>query len=252
MTVVTFAVERAIATITLDSPGNRNAFSAQLVAELNDHLDSAIADISVRAIVITHTGSTFSSGNDLREAREEGGPERSTARLLNVLHKVVQAPKPVIARVDGHARAGGIGLLGACDIAIASEAATFAFTEVRLGLTPAIITLTTMSRMSERAGARYYLTGESFDALEAERIGLITQFATDLDATIGSLLDALRACSAQGLAYTKPLTTARMLDGWDVRGPEVQALSARLLDTDETREGLAAFLEKRPPRWAIS
>jgi enoyl-CoA hydratase len=248
---VTYATERAIATLTLDSPANRNAFSAQLVSDFNRQLDVAITDPAIRAIVITHTGSTFSSGNDLREAREEGGPERSTARLLDLLHRVVKAPKPVIARVDGHARAGGIGLLGACDIALASDAATFAFSEVRLGLTPAIITLTTQSRMTERAASRYYLTGESFGAREAERIGLITEFAADLDATLAKVLDALRACSAQGLAYCKPLTTARMLDSWDERGPQLQGLSAQLLDTDETREGLAAFLERRPPSWAV-
>jgi enoyl-CoA hydratase len=249
--VVHYRVERAIATITLDSPANRNAFSAQLVAELSAQLDAGIADAAVRAIVLTHTGSTFCSGNDLREASAEGGPERSTARLLALLHQVVTASKPVIARVDGHARAGGIGLLGACDIALASAAASFAFTEVRLGLTPAIITLTTQTRMTERAAARYFLTGERFDAQVAERIGLITEFASDLDASLNALLDALRACSAQGLAYTKPLTTARMLDGWDELGPQLQALSARLFDSDEAREGLQAFLSRRPPAWAI-
>src|ERR1700722_2865692 len=114
--VVTYSAERAIATVTLDSPANRNAFSAQLVSELSDELDRAVADDTIRAIVLTHTGSTFCAGNDLREARVEGGPERSTARMLTLLHKIVLAPKPVIARVDGHARAGGIGLLGACDI----------------------------------------------------------------------------------------------------------------------------------------
>jgi enoyl-CoA hydratase len=148
-------------------------------------------------------------------------------------------------------RAGGLGLVGACDIAIAGPRATFAFTEVRLGLTPAIISLSTMGRMSERAVSRYYLTGETFDAATAERIGLITTAALDVDAETDTVTEALRACSPQGLAETKPLTAHAVLDRFDDRAHAMQKLSARLFGSEEAREGIMAFLQKRPPRWAV-
>jgi enoyl-CoA hydratase len=249
--LVQYTVERVIATVTLDSPHNRNALSAQLVGELAAHLDAAAADAGVRAIVLTHTGSTFCAGADLREQAAEGGPEQGTKRMLALLRQIVTLPKPVIARVDGHVRAGGLGLVGACDIALASASASFAFTEVRLGLTPAIISLTTLGRMSERAAARYYLTGETFDAAAAERAGLLTRAATDLDAEVGAMCDALRKASPQGLAETKPLTAGAALARFDAVADAMQHLSARLFGSDEAREGIMAFLEKRPPRWAV-
>jgi enoyl-CoA hydratase len=247
--LVTYRVEDAIATITLDSPANRNALSAALVEQLAAHLANAGADEGIRAIVLTHTGSTFCAGNDLREAREDGGPERGTIRLIALLRQLIELPKPVIARVDGHARAGGVGLIGASDIALASSAATFSFTEVRLGLAPAMISLTTLTRLSERAASRYYLTGEVFDSVVAERIGLLTEFAPDLDAALTVVLQALRLASPQGLAHTKPLTTRAIRAAFDAQAAELQALSSRLFASEEGREGMRAILEKRPPRW---
>jgi len=245
-----YGTDRGIATITLDSPHNRNALSAELIAEVTAQLDVATADDTIRAVVLTHTGSTFCAGMDMREMSAEGGPQGGTARLLGLLRKVIDTPKPVIGRIDGHVRAGGVGLVGACDVVLGGTGATFAYSEVRLGLAPAIISLTTLTRVHERAAARYCLTGESFDARTAERIGLITEFATDLDAALGVLLDALRACSPQGLAETKPLTTARVRAEVDERGAQMQALSARLFASDDAGEGMQAFLQKRSPRWA--
>ncbi len=170
--LVRYEIDRAVATVTLDSPANRNALSAQLVTELSDHLTSAGADESVRAIVLTHTGTVFCAGADLKEQASEGGPEQGTKRMLALLRAIVELSKPVVARVDGAVRAGGLGLVGACDIAIASQQASFAFTEVRLGLAPAIISLTTLDRMTERAASRYFLTGETFDAVAAASAGL--------------------------------------------------------------------------------
>ena len=123
----------------------------------------------MRAIVLTHTGRTFCAGADLKEQAAEGGPAEGTQRMLGLLRAIVELPKPVVARVDGHVRAGGVGLVGACDIVVAGPATTFAFTEVRLGLAPAIISLTTLGRMTERAVSRYYLTGETFDAAHRRR-----------------------------------------------------------------------------------
>ncbi|WP_059007773.1 enoyl-CoA hydratase family protein [Streptomyces specialis] len=248
--VVTYALDRAVATLTLDSPANRNALSARLVGELADHLATAAADPGVRAVVLAHTGTTFCAGADLSEAAKEEGPARGTARLLELLRQIVELPKPVVARVDGHVRAGGLGLLGACDLAVAGPSATFAFTEARLGLAPAIISLTTLSRMPERAAARWFLTGATFDAATAERIGLVTEAAADVDTALGAYLDAFRRCSPQGLAETKKLTTRAVLRAFDEQGEAVREQSARLFGSDEAREGVLAWLEKRPPRWA--
>jgi enoyl-CoA hydratase len=250
--LVRYEVARAIATLTLDSPHNRNALSMQLVQELTDHLAGAASDDTVRAIVITHTGTVFCAGADLREQSAEGGPERGTQRMLGLLKAVIETPKPIIARVDGAARAGGVGLVGSCDLAFASRASTFAFTEVRLGLAPAIISLTTLGRLTERAAARYCLTGETFDATAAAAAGLLTAAADDLDAELEVVLTALRACSPQGLAATKPLTTAAALDRFAAQAEPMRALSARLFASAEAREGMAAFLQKRPPSWAAT
>lgn len=248
--LVHYAVDRTIATVTLDSPDNRNALSAQLVAELSAHLQRGADDSTVRAVVLTHTGSTFCAGADMKEAATEGGPEQGTRRMVALLRSIVELPKPVIARIDGHVRAGGLGIVGACDIAVAGPTSSFAFTEVRLGLAPAIIALTTMGRMTERAAARYYLTGERFDAAVAAAAGLITAAVNDVDAEIATIADELRLCSPQGLAQTKPLTTRAMLAGFDERAEPMQALSARLFGSDEAREGMTAFLQRRTPSWA--
>jgi enoyl-CoA hydratase len=246
--VVHYALDRAIATVTLDSPANRNALSAQLVEELTTHLQTAADDAAVRAVVLTHTGRTFCAGADLKE--QAGGPAEGTKRMLALLRTIIELTKPVVARIDGHVRAGGLGLAGACDIAVAGPSSSFAFTEVRLGLTPAIISLTTLSRMTERAAARYYLTGETFGAAAAVASGLITIAADDVDAEIAAVSEALRACSPQGLAETKPLTTRAALAAFDERADDLQALSQRLFESDEAREGIMAFLQKRPPTWA--
>lgn len=247
---VHYELDRSIATVTLDSPANRNALSAQLVGELSAHLATAAQDEAVRAVVLTHTGTVFCAGADLKEQTAEGGPEAGTKRMLALLRDIVELPKPVIARVDGAVRAGGIGIVGACDLAIAGGNASFAFTEVRLGLAPAIISLTTLGRMTERAAARYFLTGETFDARAAAAAGLVTAAVDDLDAEVAGLADALRRCSPQGLAATKPLTTATARAAFAEGADDMRALSARLFGSDEAREGMLAFLEKRPPRWA--
>jgi enoyl-CoA hydratase len=170
--------------------------------------------------------------------------------MLDLLRTIVELAKPVVARINGAVRAGGVGLVGACDIAVAGPAASFAFSEARLGLAPAIISLTTLSRMTERAASRYYLTGEKFDAVAAAGSGLITTATDDVDAEITAIADALRACSPQGLRETKPLTTRTVRTAFAERADELQADSARLFASEEAREGMTAFLQKRPPRWA--
>ena len=194
--LVHLAVDGGIATITLDSPHNRNALSAQLVTELTERLGTADADSDVRAIVLTHTGTTFCAGADLSEAR--GGSMTGTATtLLGLIRGLVDTSKPVIANIDGNVRAGGLGLIGACDIVVAGPRSTFAITEARLGLAAAIISVTVLPRLDERSAARYYLTGAAFDATEAQRIGLVT-IASD-NASDGDRGDTRRR-SAQGVA----------------------------------------------------
>ena len=248
---VSYDVTRSVATITLDSPHNRNALSAALVTAFLDHLAAAVRDPTVRCVVLTHTGGTFCSGADLTEMAADGGPALGTTRLLNLLRTIVELPKPVIARIDGHVRAGGIGLVGACDLALAGPASTFAFSEVRLGLAPAIISLTTLPRLSDRAAARYYLTGEAFDAGTAAAIGLVTDAPSgSLDDALSTLVEGLRAASPQGLAATKPLTTQAIRAALAVDAEALVAQSAQLFASDEAREGMQAFRERRPPRWA--
>ncbi len=249
--IVHLAVARGVATITLDSPANRNALSAQLVSELGEQLAAAGSDPGVRAIVLTHTSSTFCAGADLREAAGEGGPSMGTSRLVDLLRQVLELPKPVVALVEGNVRAGGLGLLAACDLAIVGASSSFAFTEARLGLAPAIISITVLPRLTDRAASRYFLTGERFDAAEAARIGLVTEAAEDPHAALEVVLDAFRACSPQGLAETKVLTTRAVLADLTASADSLSEQSARLFASAEAQEGIASFVERRPPSWAV-
>ncbi|MGW3666403.1 enoyl-CoA hydratase family protein [Streptomyces sp. NPDC005141] len=244
MTVVLTARERAVTTLTLDSPANRNALSATLVGELADALTRCGKDDETRAVVLTHTGNTFCAGADLRE------PPNPDA-FVGLLRQIVELPGPVVARVTGHVRAGGLGLLGACDIAVAGGEATFAFTEVRIGVAPAVISLPLLPRADPRALARYYLTGERFDAAEAVRTGLLTAAGEDVDAVLAPVLDGLRRSSPQGLAETKALLTAKVLEAFDRDAADLTALSARLFSSAQAREGMTAFLERRDPAWVV-
>lgn len=247
---VRFAVEDGVATITLDAPHNRNALSKPLVDAIVAHLAASAADDTVRAVVLTHTGGTFCAGADLAEMAAEGGPDAGTVRLVGLLRALLDHPRPVVAAVDGHVRAGGLGLLGACDVAVAGPSSTFAFTESRLGLAPAIISLTVRTRLPDRAVSRWFLTGETFGPAEAARTGLVTVATDDVTTAVDELAAAFRACSPQGLAESKRLANREVLAAFDRDAEELTALSARLFASDEAQEGIAAFRERRPPRWA--
>ncbi|WNI30052.1 enoyl-CoA hydratase family protein [Streptomyces sp. ITFR-6] len=236
--------ERGITTLTLDSPANRNALSAGLVGELTVALGACAADDTVRAVVLTHTGNTFCAGADLTAPADP-------AAFVALLRQIVALPKPVVARVTGHVRAGGLGLLGACDISAAGPAASFALTESRLGLAPAVISMPLLPRLDPRAAARYYLTGERFDATEAARISLITLAADDdgVDEALAPVLDGLRRASPQGLRASKELVTASVLESFDQHAEDLIARSAALFASEEAREGMTAFLERRDPAW---
>jgi enoyl-CoA hydratase len=269
--VVEYSVDGHLARLTLNSPHNRNALSTALVEQLHQGLRAAADDPAVRVVALGHTGNTFCAGADLSEAgsgdprgdraRGEAGRsgsppsayELAVARareLTALLRAIISSPLPVIAAVDGHVRAGGFGLVGACDIAIAGPRSTFALTEARIGVAPAIISLTLLPKMSPRAAARYYLTGETFDAALAAEIGLVTIAADDVDAAVANVVADVSRGSPQGLAASKALTTAAVLEGFERDAERLTEESARLFVSEEAREGMLAFLQKRPPSWA--
>jgi enoyl-CoA hydratase len=252
-TLVHYTLEGNVARLTLDSPDNRNALSTRLVNQLHQGLTDATEEPGVRAVVLDHTGGTFCAGADLAEAagRAPGDVAVDRAReLTRLLRRILKLPLPVIAAVEGHVRAGGLGLVGACDIAVAGQSSTFALTEARIGVAPSIISLTLLPKMTARAAGRYFLTGETFGAAEAADIGLISIAADDVKATVASLTAAIGKASPQGLAASKALTTAPILAAFDRQADELSEESARLFVSDEAREGMTAFLQKRPPRWA--
>ena len=252
-TPVDYRADGAVARLTLDSPHNRNALSAALVAALHDGLRRAAADSAVRAVVLGHTGGTFCAGADLSESSGGDAFEAALDRareLTALLRAIVACRVPVIAAVDGHVRAGGLGLIGACDIVVAGPRSTFALTEARIGVAPAIISLTLLPKITPRAAARYYLTAETFGAEVAAEIGLVTTAAQDVTAAVDAVAAELAKASPQGLAASKALTTAAVLVGFDRDAERLAEESARLFISAEAREGMLAFLEKRPPRWA--
>ncbi|MFI6093624.1 enoyl-CoA hydratase family protein [Streptomyces sp. NPDC051218] len=249
-TLVRCETRDQVATLTLDSPYNRNALSTALVAQLRECLRDAAEDADVRAVVLRHTGRVFCAGADLSEAGS-GSFAQGTQAIMEMLTAIVELDKPVLARVTGHVRAGGMGIVGACDLALATDSASFAFTEARLGVAPAIISLTTLDQLDPRAASRYYLTGAIFDAAVAADIGLITQAVTgdELDATLDALLTEIRATSPQGAAETKRLLTAARRERMAAQGRDLVDLSARLFASEEAQEGIHAFLERREPAW---
>ncbi|MFE0460961.1 enoyl-CoA hydratase family protein [Kitasatospora sp. NPDC058965] len=240
-----------VTTLELDSPHNRNALSTRLMAELAQGLAEAAKDPQVRAVVLGHTGKVFCAGADLSEATGDD-PTVGPRGLVEIQRALVECPKPVIAHVNGHVRAGGLGLLGAADLVVAGPASTFAFTEVRLGLAPAVISLPLRPKLEPRAAARYYLTGETFDAAEAARIGLVTVAAEQPEQALEEILAALRLASPQGLAESKLLVNAPVLASFDADTEARVEQSARLFGSPEAQQGMRAFLERRPAPWAAA
>jgi enoyl-CoA hydratase/carnithine racemase len=239
-----------VATLTLNSPANRNALSTAMLTALTDALDAAEVDDSARVVVLTHNGPVFSAGMDLKEAVGLG-LEKVSGVLLGMLRRIAALSKPVVVRLAGPARAGGLGILGAADVVIAADDITFAFTEARIGVAPAIISLTVLPRMEPRKAHRWMLSGETFDASAAADAGLISQAvpAAELDAAVQAVLNEFLLASPQGLAETKKLLGQEIVGLLDRDGETIAALSASLFASEEAKEGMTAFLEKRRPRW---
>lgn len=170
--------------------------------------------------------------------------------MTTLLRAILELRLPVIGAIDGHVRAGGLGLVGACDVVVAGPGSTFALTEARIGVAPSIISLTLLPKMTPRSAGRYFLTGERFGAEEAAAVGLVTVAADDVDTAVAALAGEIAKGSPQGLATSKALTTAAILRDFDEHAEELTQQSARLFVSDEAREGMLAFLQKRSPNWA--
>lgn len=282
-------IDHGVARVTMDSPSNRNALSGAMIDGLIDALAAAVADPAVRVIVLTHTGPVFCSGADLKEtaaalaarmaqtlppgaspdapanasadpghpdapatgSRSAGVPMVPAARLGELLAAITECPKPVLARVAGPARAGGLGLIAAADIAVAAAEATFAFSEVRIGVIPAVISAVVLPRLTSRAAAELYLTGETFDGVKAERIGLVTAAVPgdDLDEATGRYVEALRRGAPGAMAGAKNLLTRPAAGTLRDDLEELTEMSVSYFGSAEAIEGISAFREKRDAAW---
>jgi methylglutaconyl-CoA hydratase len=256
-TTLETTLQQGVAVIWLNRPDVRNAMSAQLIAELTDAVGAAAEDDDVRAIVLAGRGKAFCAGADLnwmKEAAQYGAAENQAdaARLAALLRTIAEAPKPTVARVHGPAFAGGLGLVAACDIAIASYDAKFCLTEVRIGLIPAMISPYVIRAIGPRAASRWFLSAEVFDGAEAYRMGLVQEIAPpeELDAAVNTMLGNLLLGGPAALAATKRLirdVTGRPVD--DALAADTAGRIAAARASDEGREGIASFLEKRRPVW---
>lgn len=249
--------ERGVATLTLNRPQLHNAFDDLLIGDLLRRLAEVEADPRIRVLVLRAAGRSFSAGADLNWMQRMAGysrdeNHRDALQLAALMAKLNRLAKPTIALVQGAAFGGGVGLVACCDIAIAAERAVFALTEVRLGLLPAVISPYVIAAIGERAARRYFLTGQRFDATEAYRLGLLHQVVPEeqLESTLDRLLDELLKGSPKALTAAKSLIFAV------AQRPASDELIAdtaeRITDiraSEEGREGVAAFLEKRAPAW---
>ena len=250
--LIRYQVSAGVATITLDSPANRNALSMALIERMLTALADAAADDGVRVIVISHTGPVFCSGADLKEtAAAATSGSMPVGRFGAVLEAIWASAKPVVARVGGPARAGGIGLIAAADIAVCIREATFAFSEVRIGVIPAVISASVLRRLAPRAAAELYLTGDVFDGVRAAEIGLVTAAvdADDLDTAVAGYTASLVRGAPGALAGTKLLLQRSQSVTFSDDMQVLTEISTGYFGSAEGREGVAAFREKRDPSW---
>lgn len=251
----------AVATLSMNRPELHNAFDAALIQSLTDALLALGADPAVRVVVLAGTGPSFSAGADLQWMRAMATASQEENRLdslalARLMRTLDELPKPTIARVQGASFGGGVGLVACCDIAIAAEGARFGLTESRLGLLPAVISPYVIAAIGPRQARRWFATGEHFDAATALQIGLVHQVvpADALDATVQAQLDLLAKTGPVASSSAKVLVREVCAAGADRDGLDRAnaGLIAALRASDEGREGLSAFLEKRPARWTIN
>lgn len=256
-TVLVATDDRGVATVTLNRPEVHNAFDDALIGRLTEVFRDLGGREEVRAVVLAGTGKNFSAGADINWLRRMAGYSdeenlRDAKALALMLETIDTCPKPVIAVVQGAAYGGGVGLVSACDIAIAGETASFGLTEVRLGIIPAVISPYVMAAIGSRACRRYMLTGERFTAAEAKRLGLLHEVVQQdkLAEACDLALTTLLQCGPKAQAAAKDLVRV-VRDS--PHGPDLMRFTARRIAdiraSEEGREGLGAFLEKRKPAW---
>ena len=251
------AVDKGVCTIRMNRPEVRNAFNESMIAELTQAFQAADADSGVRALVLAGNGPAFCAGADLNWMKKMAGytPEENRAdalQLATMLNTIYRMAKPTVARVHGPAFAGGMGLVAACDIAVAADEAEFCLSEVKLGLTAATISPYVVAAMGERQARRYFLTAERFSAAEALRIGLVHDIVPtpQLDVAVNALLAHLLAASPAAIAASKQLirrVAHGAIDQDMIADTAARIAAARA--SDDGREGVRSFLEKRKPSW---
>lgn len=238
-------------TITLSDVENRNALGARLVRGIHDAIDRANADPSIRVVVLTNEGTTFCAGANLKERQKQTTQQNDGGELVELLRAVQTSPTPILARIAGHVVGGGNGLAAAVDIAIADENAKFGFTEVRLGVAPAIISVVCLPKMRHGEAMEAFLRGHRFTASKAAELGLISRAvpSDQLDTTVHEIIADLKKGGPHALGIAKklvhevPAMNRSQAAEWTAR------LSGELFTTEEAAEGMAAFLEKRTPSW---
>jgi methylglutaconyl-CoA hydratase len=246
-----YEVTQGAAWITLARPENRNALSAQLVDELDEHFSRALAEPAARCIVITGSGSAFCAGADLKNPPGRAAPGQRGVALQTIFQRMLDSPKPVIAAVNGAAFAGGLGLVGASDIVIAVEDAPMSFSEVRIGVIPAIISVVCIPKLGAHHGMKLFLTGERFSAQQAVSMGFVHRAvpAAQLREAVQQEVDMIRLGGPIAVAECKKLVRRvqqlPVAQGFE----EMAQWSLRMFTSEEAAEGMAAFREKRKPDW---
>lgn len=248
--------EGEVTTLSLDSGANRNALSEQLLKELLEALQAAMGDPGTRVVVLTHSGDVFSSGADLRQQQESflrTGASPGAGGLVPVLRLLLGGPKPVVCRIDGAVRGGGMGLLAASDAAISSQRSSFAFSEVRVGVAPAVIAPPVLAKVPRAMALELFLSGRVFPAAEALAASLLNRVVApgELDQSVADLVGQLLRAAPGAQAEAKGLLARHALSGMEAEFGEMVELSRRLFSGAEAQEGIAAFLERRPPRWLL-
>ena len=245
-----YELRRDVAWITLNQPEKRNALTDEIVAGLLGHLTTAIHDPRVRAIVITGAGTAFCAGADLKSGGVAAGAGENP--FVTVMKTIWEAPKPVIARINGHAFGGGVGLAAACDLTVAADTAMFSFSEVRVGVIPAMISVVVIPKLGIQNAMWLFLTGERFSARRAIELGLVHRAvpASELDAAVEEIIGLVRLGGPNAIREAKQLVrripTLSMDEGFRYTAKKIGELFA----SEEAAEGMQAFLEKRKPRWA--
>lgn len=247
---VLYSVRGATAVITLDSPYNRNAISPGLVEGLRAGLRAAESDPDVRSVRLEHTGPAFCAGADLRAVGTSPEAQRdSTAAVADLLEAMLVHPKPIVAVITGHVRAGGMGLAACADAVFAGPRATFGLSEVRIGVAPALVSAVVMPRLLPRAGSRWLLGGEAVPSDDAAAAGFITESCEDPSAAADQLEAAFAASAPGAMAEMRKLVNAEALNRLREQRQDLLDLSVRLFMSAEAAAGLRAFNRKQPPPW---